>query len=174
MIAAASIATLSAFGQNMQMVKYSTITNILNLPVMAGPHGKVVSIKPPFANMPNGALCVSDIFVEEDTGRIVGGMGSCAYPTIAEGAFVMTNTIFKAVGEKTGYKAMVVPAHVNRSEGCMEMTYWWKPDPESAELELVVRGYSNKSRQLAVCTLLHTKGDDIRCGFRPPKKQPTD
>ena len=31
-----------------------------------------------------------------------------------------------------------------------------------------MRGYSNKFRQLAVCTLLHTKGDDIRYGFRTP------
>ena len=37
-----------------------------------------------------------------------------------------------------------------------------------------VRGYSNKFRQLAVCTLLHTKGDDIRYGFRAPQKQPTN
>ena len=65
---------------------------------------------------------------------------------------------------------MVVPTHVNKTEGSMETTYWWKPEPGSAaELELVVRGYSNKFRQLAVCTLLHTKGDDIRYGFRTPQ-----
>ena len=53
----------------------------------------------------------------------------------------------------------------------MEMVYWWKPDPKSdAELELVVRAYASKSRQLAVCTCLHTKGDDIHYGFKKPKK----
>jgi len=76
-----------------------------------------------------------------------------------------------AVGKKTGNKAMVVPPHMNEKEGCMEMVYWWKPDPKSdAELELVVRAYSNKSRQLAVCTCLHTKGDDIHFGFKKPEK----
>ncbi len=77
-------------------------------------------------------------------------MGSCAYPTIAEGAFAMTNTILRTVGKKTGNKAMVVPPHMNEEEGCMEMVYRWKPDPKSAaEFELVVCAYSNNSRQLA-------------------------
>ena len=66
---------------------------------------------------------------------------------------------------------MVVPPHMNEKEGCMEMVYWWKPDPKSdAELELVVRAYASESRQLAVCTCLHTKGDDIRYGFKKPEK----
>ncbi len=37
-----------------------------------------------------------------------------------------------------------------------------------------MRAYSNKSRQLAVCTCLHTKGDDIHFGFKKPKKNPAE
>ena len=37
------------------------------------------------------------------------------------------------------------------------------------ELELVVRGYVNAKRQMAVCSLLHTKGDGIKAGFAMPQ-----
>ena len=37
------------------------------------------------------------------------------------------------------------------------------------ELELVVRGYVNAKRQMAVCSLLHAKGDGIKAGFAMPQ-----
>ena len=37
------------------------------------------------------------------------------------------------------------------------------------ELELVVRGYVNGSRQMAVCCFLHAKGDGIKAGFAMPQ-----
>ena len=37
------------------------------------------------------------------------------------------------------------------------------------ELELVVRGYVNAKKQMAVCSLLHTKGDGIKAGFAMPQ-----
>ena len=179
LVAVVSMAALVACAQDFPVVRLSAVTNLaaftnlLELPVEAGPHGKVFFVKRQSVNMEQGALCVSHVFLEYGTERIVGGMGSCTYPTIAEGAFAMTNTILKAVGKKTGDKAMVVPPYEKKVEGCMEMVYWWKPDPKSdAELELVVRAYASKSRQLAVCTCLHTKGDDIHYGFRKFKKYP--
>ena len=37
--------------------------------------------------------------------------------------------------------------------------------PDKDERELVVRCYVNAKKQMAVCTLLHTKGDDIRADY---------
>ena len=46
-----------------------------------------------------------------------------------------------------------------------------KPDPtKAAEVELVVRAYVNQRRQMAVCCLLHTKGDDISADYASPPK----
>ena len=41
---------------------------------------------------------------------------------------------------------------------------------KAAELELVVRAYVNQRRQMAVCCLLHTKGDDISADYAPPPR----
>lgn len=171
MVVLAAVAALAAFGQGLQTVKLSAVTNILNLPVVPGKCGSFMSVNPPAAGLPAGPLSVSDILVEVDTGRIVGGMGSYVYPTIEEGAFAMTNTIVRALIDKHGAGAMCMPQHVVKNEGCMEMTCRWKPDPKAKEeLELVVRAYANKKRQLAICTCLHTKGDSIRCGLIAPLK----
>ena len=78
----------------------------------------------------------------------------------------MTNQIFAAVAKVTGGNAMVVPPNLNKKGKCMEMIYWWKPDPKSdAERELLVRAYSNNKRQMAVCTFIHTKGDGLTAAF---------
>ena len=41
---------------------------------------------------------------------------------------------------------------------------------KAAELELVVRAYVNQRRQMAVCCLLHTKGDDISADYAQPPR----
>ena len=98
-------------------------------------------------------------------------MSGCVYPSVEAGAFVITNQIFAAVWERSGGKAMAVPLHADKKKGCYETTYWWKPDPTKAEeVELVVRAYVNQRRQMAVCCLLHTKGDDISADYAPPPK----
>ena len=79
----------------------------------------------------------------------------------------MTNDILRAVAAVTGNHAMGTPPRKTAKGDCMEMFYWWKPDPAAkGELELVVRAYVNESRQMAVCTCLHTKGDNIQCGLK--------
>lgn len=115
---------------------------------------------------PFDALRVTDILFDTKSLVIKDGMSSYVYPTIEAGAFAMTNTIFKAVGKASDKKAMVVPAHVNNDEGCMEMTYFWDA-ADGRKLELLVRGYGNHAGQFALCSLLHTKGDGIM-----PKMQP--
>ena len=50
-----------------------------------------------------------------------------------------------------------------------EMIFTWKPDPKkNVERELIVRGYVNRARQMAVCCCLHTKGDGITADYIPP------
>jgi hypothetical protein len=55
---------------------------------------------------------------------------------------------------------------MNSQEGYGEMKFWWKMEGAAKETELVVRGYVNARRQMAVCTFLHTKGDNITANFR--------
>ena len=52
------------------------------------------------------------------------------------------------------------------------MIFTWRPDPkkEEVERELVVRKYVNRSRQMAVCCCLHTKGDGITADYISPGK----
>ena len=116
------------------------------------------------------ALRVSHILVDNRRLIILGGLGSNVYPTIAEGAFAMTNEVISAVRKVSDGKAMVVPLQFYKQKGYCEMIFTWKPDPKkNVERELVVRGFATAKRQMAVCTCLHTKGDTLRAGFATPK-----
>ena len=87
------------------------------------------------------------------------------YPTVAEGAFAMTNVIVSAVLKVSDGKATFDPLRFHGGK-YGEMKFWWKPSKDAKEeRELVVRCYVNTKRQMAVCTLLHTKGDDIRADY---------
>ena len=78
----------------------------------------------------------------------------------------MTNQIVAAVSEVSSGKALVVPLRFEEKNRYCEMVFIWKPSPDCAEdRELVVRGYVNGKRQMAVCYCLHTKGDGIKAGF---------
>ena len=117
------------------------------------------------------ALRVSHILVDNRRLVILGGLGSNVYPTIAEGAFAMTNEVISAVRKVSDNKAMVVPLQFYKQKGYCEMIFTWKPDPKkNVERELVVRGFATAKRQMAVCTCLHTKGDTLRADFAPPKR----
>ena len=116
------------------------------------------------------ALRVSHILVDNRRLIILGGLGSNVYPTIAEGAFAMTNEVISAVRKVSDGKAMAVPLRFDKQKGYWEMIFTWKPDPKkNVERELVVRGFATAKRQMAVCTCLHTKGDTLRAGFATPK-----
>ena len=117
------------------------------------------------------ALRVSHILVDNRRLIILGGLGSNVYPTIAEGAFAMTNEVISAVWKVSDNKAMVVPLRFDKQKGYCEMIFTWKPDPKkNVERELVVRGFATAKRQMAVCTCLHTKGDTLRADFATPKR----
>ena len=117
------------------------------------------------------ALRVSHILVDNRRLIILGGLGSNVYPTIAEGAFAMTNEVISAVWKVSYGKAMAVPLRFDKQKGYWEMIFTWKPDPKkNVERELVVRGFATAKRQMAVCTCLHTKGDTLRADFATPKR----
>jgi hypothetical protein len=78
----------------------------------------------------------------------------------------MTNQIVAAVTKLSSGKAMVTRLQMNRQGGYGEVKFWWKGKDAAKETELVVRGYVNARRQMAVCTFLHTKGDSITANFR--------
>ena len=119
------------------------------------------------------ALRVSHLLVDNRRLIVLGGLGSNVYPTIAEGAFAMTNEVISAVSKASDGKAMVVPLRFNKEEGYCEMIFTWRPDPKkNVERELVVRGFVNASRQMAVCTCFHTKGDTIKAELSPPGTHP--
>ena len=81
---------------------------------------------------------------------------------MAAATFAMTNQIVSAVSEISLGKAMVVPLRLEAKNRYCEMVFTWRPNPaKPEERELVVRGYVNGKRQMAVCCLLHTKGDGI-------------
>ena len=112
------------------------------------------------------ALRVSDVIVDGKSNSIRGGLGSNVYPTVAEGAFAMTNQIVSDVSQISSGKALVVPLRFEERNRYCEMVFTWKPSPDCAEdRELVVRGCVSGKRQMAVCCCLHTKGDGIKAGF---------
>ena len=117
---------------------------------------------------PCAALRVSHVLVANGSRRILGGLGSNVYPTIAEGAFAMTNEIVSAVSKVSGGRAMVEPLRFHEGK-YGEMKFWWRPKKDAKdERELVVRCYVSAKKQMAVCTLIHTKGDDIRAEYIDP------
>lgn len=117
---------------------------------------------------PCAALRVSHVLVANGTRRILGGLGSNVYPTIEEGAFDMTNRIVAAVSKASGGKAVVEPLHFHKGK-YGEMKFRWKATEDAGEeRELVVRCYVSATRQMAVCTLLHTKGDNIHADYIKP------
>ena len=115
------------------------------------------------------ALRTSNVLADNRRLVILGGLGSCVYPTIPEGVYVITNEIIKAVAEVSGGTAMAVPMRFEKKKGYGEMIFTWKPDPKkNVERELIVRGYVNRARQMAVCCCLHTIGDGITADYIPP------
>ena len=161
------------------MVVRIDMRNLLKIPVgdtllgaerwYAPCDGGLSSVKVP-REWSDGAKCdalrVSDVIVDGKSNSIRGGLGSNVYPTVAEGAFAMTNQILSAVSEVSSGKALVVPLRFEEKNRYCEMVFTWKPSPDCAEdRELVVRGYVNGKRQMAVCCCLHTKGDGIKAGF---------
>ena len=123
-----------------------------------------------------GALRVSGLLLERRTKKILGAMGSCVYPSVQEGVAAITNGIQKAVLSASRNTALVVPL-VMEKDRSGTVRYWWKRD--GRELELLVKCYANERRQMAVCTLLHVKGDGIDGGLadglqdKPNKKGTT-
>ena len=119
-----------------------------------------------------GALRVSGLLLERRTKRILGAMGSCVYPSVQEGAAAITNGIQPAVVAASGNTALIVPLVMEKDKSGT-VRYWWKRG--GRELELLVKCYVNERRQMAVCTLLHEKGDGIGGGLQdqPNKKGKT-
>ena len=141
-------------------------------------YGGLSSVKVP-REWSDGAKCdalrVSDVIVEGKSNSIRGGLGSNVYPTIAEGAFAITNQIVSAVAEISRGKAMVIPLRFEEKKRYCEIVFTWTPRPGNAEeLELVVRGYVSGKRQMAVCCFLHAKGDGIKAGFAMPQHLEAD
>ena len=161
-----------------EMVEKIDMKNLLKVPVgsalldvdmgYAAWFGGLSSIDVP-REWSDGAKCaairVSNLIVDSKTMSIRGGLGSNVYPTIAEGAFAMTNEIISAVSEISGGKATVVPLRFHGGK-YGEMKFWWKAAKD--ERELVVRCYVSPKKQMAVCTLLHTKDDGIRAEYLDP------
>ena len=179
-----SIASAGALAQDMPVYRLSDMVNkidmknLLKIPVgctlldvdveQAAWHGELSSVEVP-REWSDGAKCaairVSNVIVDSKTLSIRGGLGSNVYPTIAEGAFAMTNEIVAAVSEISGGKAMVEPLRFHDGK-YGEMKFWWKVAKD--ERELVVRCYVSPKKQMAVCTLLHTKGDGVRAEYLDP------
>ena len=109
-----------------------------------------------------GALRVSGVLVECGTRQIAGAMGSHVYPTVAEGAFAITNGVHEAVLSASRRKGMFFPLQWE-SDGSGTIRYEWNANGKT--LELFVKCYVNERRQMAVCTLLHVKGDGLRAGL---------
>ena len=184
MVAFAMVAAFTAGAENDAPVRRLSdataridMRNLLKMPVGGTLQGGEVlpwnyglsSVKVP-REWSDGAKCdalrVSDVIVDGKSNSIRGGLGSNVYPTVAEGAFAMTNQIVAAVSEVSSGKALVVPLRFEERNRFCEMVFTWKPSPDCAEdRELVVRGYVNGKRQMAVCCCLHTKGDGIKAGF---------
>ena len=77
----------------------------------------------------------------------------------------MTNQIVAAVMKVSSGKATVTRLQLNRQGGYGEVKFFWTRKSGGVS-ELLVRGYVNARRQMAVCTFLHTKGDSITANFR--------
>ena len=109
-----------------------------------------------------GALRVSGVFVDCGSRQIAGAMGSHVYPTVQEGAFAITNGLHAAVVSASRGTARFFPLQKTK-DGSGTIRYEWCA--EDKELELTIRCFVNERRQMAVCTLLHVKGDGIGGGL---------
>ena len=109
-----------------------------------------------------GALRVSGVFVDCGSRQIAGAMGSHVYPTVQEGAFAITNGMHAAVVSASHGTATIFPLR-READGSGTIRYEW--NVEDKELELTIRCFVNERRQMAVCTLLHVKGDGIGGGL---------
>ena len=108
-----------------------------------------------------GALRVSGVLVHCGSRQIIGAMGSHVYASVAEGAFAITNGMHEAVISSSHRTALRFPLQKEK-DGSGTIRYEWRANGK--ELELLVKCFVNERRQMAVCTLLHVKGDGI-CGF---------
>ena len=109
-----------------------------------------------------GALRVSGVLVHCGSRQILAAMGSHVYPTVAEGAFAITNGLQKAVLSASHRIGMFYPLQIEK-DGSGTIRYEWNANGKT--LELYVKCYVNERRQMAVCTLLHVKGDRLRAGL---------
>ena len=109
-----------------------------------------------------GVLRVSGVFVDCGSRQIAGAMGSHVYPTVQEGAFAITNGLHAAVVSASRGTARFFPLQKTK-DGSGTIRYEW--NVEDKELELTIRCFVNERRQMAVCTLLHVKGDGIGGGL---------
>ena len=109
-----------------------------------------------------GALRVSGVLVDCGSRQILGAIGSHIYPTVAEGAFAITNGLQKAVLSSSHRIGWFFPLQMEK-DGSGTIRYMWSANGKA--LELFVKCYVNERRQMAVCTLLHVKGDGIRAGL---------
>jgi len=109
-----------------------------------------------------GALRVSGVLVDCGSRQILGAIGSHIYPTVAEGAFAITNGLQKAVLSASHRIGMFYPLQIEK-DGSGTIRYEWNANGKT--LELFVKCYVNERRQMAVCTLLHVKGDGLRAGL---------
>ena len=195
------VAMTGVFAQEMPVIKLSELTektemknpwmteidmkNLLTVPVgqalltpyeMAGAErGGLVHLEVP-RECSEGAKCaalrVSHLLIDDDTKVIRGALGSNVYPTVAEGAYVITNEIFSTVWKLTDGKAMAIPLQIHHKKGTCEMTFFWKPDPgKKEERELYVWGFVTSKRQMGIGCLLHTKGDGLKAGLDMPEKE---
>ena len=109
-----------------------------------------------------GALRVSGVLVHCGSRQILAAMGSHVYPTVAEGAFAITNGLQKAVLSVSHRIGLFYPLRMEK-DGSGTIRYEWSANGKT--LELFVKCYVNERRQMAVCTLLHVKGDGLRAGL---------
>ena len=115
------------------------------------------------------ALRVSHLLLDKNTKRICGALGSYMYPTVAEGAYALTNEIFSAVWDLTNGKGLGVPLQLDHKKGTCETAYFWKPNPRKKEMRsLYVWGFVTSKRQMGIGCLLHTDGDGLRAGLVLP------
>ena len=159
------------------------VKNILRVPIgdmlldvneeCNSPSGGVLNVKVPF-EWSKGATCnalrVSDILVDCETLDILGALSSYVYPTIAEGAFAITNQIIAAVNRISSGKATATPLRFETEKGYCDMIFYWRPDNAKKERELIVRGFVGASKKMGIGCCLHTKGDLIEARYAPPVK----
>ena len=109
-----------------------------------------------------GALRVSGVLVHCGSRQILAAMGSHIYPTVAAAAFAITNGLHEAVRSSSHRIGLFYPLQKEK-DGSGTIRYEWNANGKT--LELYVKCYVNERRQMAVCTLLHVKGDGIHAGL---------